>query len=31
MQLAFKRILLKLFGEALAGDKDFGVETSRFL
>jgi uridylate kinase len=29
MQLAFKRILLKLSGEALAGDKGFGVETSR--
>jgi uridylate kinase len=27
--LAFKRILLKLSGEALAGDKGFGVETSR--
>ncbi len=27
MQLAFKRILLKLSGEALAGDKGFGVET----
>ena len=26
---AFKRILLKLSGEALAGDKGFGVETSR--
>src|SRR5215475_13389011 len=25
--LAFKRILLKLSGEALAGDKGFGVET----
>ena len=29
MQLAFKRILLKLSGEALAGDKGFGVETHR--
>jgi uridylate kinase len=29
MALAFKRILLKLSGEALAGDKGFGVETSR--
>jgi len=29
MQLAFKRILLKLSGEALAGDKGFGVETTR--
>ena len=29
MQLAFKRILLKLSGEALAGDKGFGVETNR--
>jgi len=29
MPLAFKRILLKLSGEALAGDKGFGVETSR--
>ena len=27
--LAFKRILLKLSGEALAGDKGFGVETHR--
>ncbi len=27
--LAFKRILLKLSGEALAGDKGFGVETAR--
>ena len=27
--LAFKRILLKLSGEALAGDKGFGVETER--
>src|SRR5947209_11649688 len=27
--LAFKRILLKLSGEALAGDKGFGVETTR--
>jgi uridylate kinase len=27
--LAFKRILLKLSGEALAGDKGFGVETCR--
>src|SRR5215467_9785745 len=27
--LAFKRILLKLSGEALAGDKGFGIETSR--
>src|ERR1051326_2203813 len=27
--LAFKRILLKLSGEALAGDKGFGVETNR--
>ena len=27
--LAFKRILLKLSGEALAGDKGFGVDTSR--
>src|SRR5262245_14268304 len=27
--LAFKRILLKLSGEALAGDKSFGVETGR--
>ena len=26
---AYKRILLKLSGEALAGDKGFGVETSR--
>ena len=26
--LAFKRILLKLSGEALAGDKGFGVDTS---
>ena len=29
MPLAFKRILLKLSGEALAGDKGFGVETNR--
>src|SRR5216684_1271917 len=29
MPLAFKRILLKLSGEALAGDKGFGVETAR--
>jgi uridylate kinase len=29
MALAFKRILLKLSGEALAGDKGFGVETIR--
>src|SRR5215510_1120112 len=29
MPLAFKRILLKLSGEALAGDKGFGVDTSR--
>ena len=29
MPLAFKRILLKLSGEALAGDKGFGVETQR--
>src|SRR5262249_22229802 len=29
MTLAFKRILLKLSGEALAGDKGFGVETER--
>src|SRR5256714_6120124 len=28
MQLAFKRILLKLSGEALAGEKGFGVETN---
>src|SRR5881227_873937 len=28
MQLAFKRILLKLSGEALAGEKGFGVETT---
>jgi len=27
--LAFKRILLKLSGEALAGDKGFGVDTTR--
>ncbi|HWG51210.1 MAG TPA: UMP kinase [Candidatus Acidoferrales bacterium] len=27
--LAFKRILLKLSGEALAGDKGFGVDTAR--
>src|ERR1044071_9931196 len=27
--LAFKRILLKLSGEALAGAKGFGVETTR--
>jgi uridylate kinase len=27
--LAFKRILLKLSGEALAGEKGFGVETAR--
>lgn len=27
--LAFKRILLKLSGEALAGDKGFGVESAR--
>src|SRR5260370_40931322 len=27
--LAFKRILLKLSGEALAGDKGFGGETNR--
>ena len=26
---AYKRILLKLSGEALAGDKGFGIETSR--
>jgi uridylate kinase len=29
MALAFKRILLKLSGEALAGDKGFGVDTAR--
>jgi uridylate kinase len=29
MALAFKRILLKLSGEALAGDKGFGVDTPR--
>lgn len=29
LMLAFKRILLKLSGEALAGDKGFGVETAR--
>src|SRR2546429_10022646 len=29
MRLAFKRILLKLSGEALAGDKGFGVDTAR--
>ena len=29
MQLTFKRILLKLSGEALAGDKGFGVDTPR--
>src|SRR5213080_1357149 len=29
MRIAFKRILLKLSGEALAGDKGFGVDTSR--
>jgi len=29
MPLAFKRILLKLSGEALAGEKGFGVETAR--
>src|SRR2546423_9300291 len=29
MALAFKRILLKLSGEALAGDKGFGIETQR--
>ena len=29
MALAFKRILLKLSGEALAGDKGFGVDTLR--
>jgi uridylate kinase len=29
MQLAFKRILLKLSGEALAGDKGFGIDTHR--
>jgi uridylate kinase len=29
MALAFKRILLKLSGEALAGEKGFGVETNR--
>jgi uridylate kinase len=29
MPLAFKRILLKLSGEALAGEKGFGVETTR--
>ena len=29
MPLAFKRILLKLSGEALAGDKGFGVDTAR--
>jgi len=29
MPLAFKRILLKLSGEALAGDKGFGVDNSR--
>ena len=29
MALAFKRILLKLSGEALAGEKSFGVDTSR--
>ncbi|HEV3037158.1 MAG TPA: UMP kinase [Candidatus Angelobacter sp.] len=28
MQLAFKRILLKLSGEALAGEKGFGVDTT---
>jgi uridylate kinase len=27
--LAFKRVLLKLSGEALAGDKGFGVDTTR--
>ena len=26
--LAFKRILLKISGEALAGDKGFGVDTA---
>ncbi|HJX83576.1 MAG TPA: UMP kinase, partial [Candidatus Angelobacter sp.] len=29
MPLTFKRILLKLSGEALAGDKGFGVDTAR--
>jgi uridylate kinase len=29
MQLAFKRILLKLSGEALAGERGFGVDTQR--
>ena len=29
MALAFKRILLKLSGEALAGDKGFGIDTNR--
>jgi uridylate kinase len=29
MPLAFKRILLKLSGEALAGEKGFGIETHR--
>ena len=29
MALAFKRILLKLSGEALAGEKGFGVDTGR--
>ena len=29
MPLAFKRILLKLSGEALAGEKKFGVDTTR--
>jgi uridylate kinase len=29
MQLAFKRILLKLSGEALAGERGFGVDTRR--
>jgi uridylate kinase len=29
MSIAFKRILLKLSGEALAGEKGFGVEASR--
>jgi len=29
MPLAFKRILLKLSGEALAGEKGFGVDTTR--
>jgi uridylate kinase len=29
MQVAFKRILLKISGEALAGERGFGVETER--